>query len=431
MKSNNPISLLKKHPLIHLLLHSNRNPKALILMEPLWGIPFHLLAPFTVLFMSLQGITDIQIGILLSVAMTGQVIFSFSSGIITDKLGRKPATIMGDFFGWFIACFIWAFSNNFWLFLIAVIFNTSERIALTSWQCFLIEDADPKDMLGIYTWVTIGGLVAVFFAPISGLLIFNFSLIPVVRGLYIFFSLSMLVKCVITYIYCSETKLGIIKKEESKSVPVSTMILEYKQLIPTLLKSAATVKIMILNVILHITILIAHTFFGLYVTSKLGVPQEFLAFFPILNAVVMLLFMFVIQHKIEFVRHKIPMWVGLTIFTFCSLLLILIPEGNLLLIVVYVLLIAVANALVMPRRDAMLQLAIDPEERARIVALFTALTVAFAAPFGFLAGYLSDIDRRLPFLLTTGLFVIAMIVVGFMKDSEYKARSLDTTVENR
>ena len=412
----------KKHPLIHLLLSSNRNPKALILSEPLWGIPFHLLAPFTVLFMSLQGITDTQIGILLSVAMVGQMTFSFSSGIITDKLGRKPTTMLGDFLGWTVACFIWAFSNNFWLFLIAVIFNTSERIALTSWQCFLIEDADPKDMLGIYSWVTIGGLVAVFFAPISGFLIFNFSLIPVVRGLYLFFSLSMLVKCIITYIYCSETKQGIIKKQESKPIPVSAMLLEYKQLIPKILKDGPTVKIMILNVLLHITILIANTFFGLYVTTKLGVPEQYLAFFPILNGIVMLLFMFVIQHKIEFVRNKIPLWVGLTIFTLCSVLLILIPEGNLLLIVVYVLLVAFANALVMPRRDAMLQLAIDPEERARIVALFTALTVAFAAPFGFLAGYLSDIDRRLPFLLTTGLFFIAIIVVGFMKDSEYKAR---------
>ena len=421
----NPIKTFKNHPLIHMLLHSNRNPKALILMEPFWGIPFHLLAPFTVLFMSLQGITDTQIGILLSVTMIGQVIFSISSGILTDKLGRKPVTMMGDFFGWTVACFVWAFSNNFWLFLIAVLFNSTERIALTSWQCFLIEDADPKDMLGIYTWVTIGGLVAVFFAPISGFLIFNFSLVPVVRGLYIFFSLSMLAKCVVTYIYCSETKLGKIKKEESKSVPVSTMFLEYKLLIPKILKNTATVKIMILNVILHITILIGNSFFGLYVTTKLGVPEEFLAFFPILNAVVMLLFMFVIQHKIEFVRHKIPMWAGLAIFTFCSLLLILIPEGNLLLIACYVLLIAVASALVIPRRDAMLQLAIDPEERARIIGLFTALTVAFAAPFGFLAGYLSDIDRRLPFLLTTGLFIIAIIVVWFMKDSEYKAGSHD------
>jgi MFS family permease len=178
---------------------------------------------------------------------------------------------------------------------------------------------------------------------------------------------------------------------------------------------------MILFVLLHITVLIANTFFGLYVTTKLGVPEEFLALFPIINAVVMLLFMFVIQHKIESVRHKIPLWAGLLIFTLCSVMLILIPEGNLFLIVVYLLLIAVANALVLPRRDALLQLAIDPEERARIMGLFTALTVAFAAPFGFLAGFLSDIDRRLPFLLITVLFVVAIAVVGFMKDSEYKA----------
>ena len=423
MEPSKTTKSIRQHPLIHFLIKSKGNSKALILQEPLWGIPFHLIAPFAALYMSLQGITDTQIGIILSITMVGQVFFGFFSGIITDKLGRKPATLIGDFFGFGIACLIWAISNNFWLFVIAVLFNSAERIALNSWQCLLIEDAQQKDMLNIYTWTTIGGLVAVFFAPISGFLIFNFDLVTVVRGLYVLFALSMFTKCIITFFYCTETKQGKIRKKETKSIPVSTMILEYTRIIPQILKSPATMKIVVLNVILHITVLITTTYFGLYVTAKLGVPEQFLAIFPIINAVVMLLFMFVIQHRIEFVKNKIPMWAGLIIFTIGSLMLILIPEGNLLLIVVYLFLIAVANALVLPRRDAMLQIALDPEERARIMGLILSITIALSAPFGVLAGVLSDIDRRLPFLMTTILFLIAIVIVGIMKEDEYKART--------
>ena len=135
----------------------------------------------------------------------------------------------------------------------------------------------------------------------------------------------------------------------------------------------------------------------------------------------MLIFMFVIQHKIAYIKDKIPLWVGLIIFAACHVLLILIPAGNMILILVHLLFVAVANALVGPRTGAMLQLALDPKERARIMAIVMSFTIAFTAPFGFLAGFLSEIDRRLPFVLTTVLFVIAMVVVSRIRDDEFKA----------
>lgn len=75
-----------------------------------------------------QGITDVQIGLILSIAMVVQVFFSFFGGILTDKVGRKFTTMMGDFFGWALACLVWSVSNNFWLFLIAAILNCFEQI---------------------------------------------------------------------------------------------------------------------------------------------------------------------------------------------------------------------------------------------------------------------------------------------------------------
>ena len=95
--------------------------------------------------------------------MVVQVLFFFFGGILTDKLGRKFTTMMGDFFGWSVACLIWSISNKLLaFFLIAMLFNCFEQINQTAWYCLLIEDAEPKDLLGIYTWVNIGGLIAIF-----------------------------------------------------------------------------------------------------------------------------------------------------------------------------------------------------------------------------------------------------------------------------
>lgn len=58
----------------------------------------------------------------------------------------------------------------------------------------------------------------------------------------------------------------------------------------------------------------------------------------------------------------------------------------------YVFIAAVAAALVNPRKDALLQLNITPQERARLNALIMASTVALSSPFGYLAGWLSSMD---------------------------------------
>jgi len=408
-----------KHPLIELLKQNKGNTRTLIFMEPLWGIPYNLIAPFATLYMYMQGITDVQIGLILSIAMFVQVIFSFFGGIVTDKLGRKFTTMMGDFFGWCIACLVWAISGNFWLFLLAFLFNSFEQVNQTAWFCLLIEDADSKDLLGIYTWVNIGGLVAIFFAPLSGLLIKSFTMVPVVRVLYIIFAVNMMIKVIITFRYCEETRQGKIRMAETKDTSVLKMVLEYKELIPKVLMNKGIMKALFVSVILYITNLININFFGLYITQRLGIADRYLAFFPILNALVMLVFMIGIQHRLESVKFRIPMWIGLVLYAACSIFLIFTPMGNILFIVIYVFVAAVANALVMPRKDALLQLNIDPKERARINALIMSFTIAFASPFGYLAGWLSSIDRRIPFVFTFVIYIIAIIIVGRIRDPEF------------
>lgn len=412
------IRRVREHPLIQVLADNGGNPRTLVLIEPLWGIPYNLIAPFTTLYMYTQGITDVQIGTILSVAMVVQVFFSFFGGILTDKLGRKFTTMMGDFFGWALACLVWSVSHNFWLFLAAAVLNCFEQINQTAWYCLLIEDAHPKDLVGIYTWVSIGGLVAVFFAPLSGLFVSSYSIVPVVRVLYFLFSLTMITKTLITFKFCRETKQGKIRRAETKGVSVFHMLGEYRQLIPRLLKDKAVLKAVAVSVILYITNMINTNFFSLYVTQRLGLSENLLAMFPILNAAVMLVFMVGIQHRMSLAKFRIPLWIGLTLYSVAALVLIFSPVENLPVVLLYVFVAAVAAALVNPRKDALLQLNINAQERARLNALIMASTVALSSPFGYLAGWLSSMDRRLPFAFAFLLFVAAMVVISRMREPQ-------------
>ena len=363
-----------------------------------------------------QGVTDVQIGLILSIAMVVQVFFSFFGGILTDKVGRKFTTMMGDFFGWALACLVWSVSNNFWLFLIAAILNCFEQINQTAWYCLLIEDAHPKDLVGIYTWVNIGGLVAIFFAPLSGLFVNAYSVVPVVRVLYFLFSLTMITKVFITLKFCRETKQGRIRRAETKGVSVFHMLGEYRQLVPRLLKDKGALKAVAVSVLLYITNMVSTNFFSLYVTQRLGLSENYLALFPILNAAVMLIFMVGIQPRMSAMKFRVPLWIGLALYCVAALVLIFSPTNSLGFVLIYVFMAAVAAALVNPRKDALLQLNINPQERARLNALIMASTIALSSPFGYLAGWLSSLDRRLPFAFALLLFLLAMVVIGRIQE---------------
>ena len=407
---------IKYHPLIQVLGRNKGNPRTLVLIEPLWGIPYNLIAPFATLYMYTQGVTDVQIGTILSITMVIQVFFSFFAGILADKLGRKFTTMMGDFFGWALACLVWSVSHNFWLFLLAAILNCFEQINQTAWYCLLIEDAQPADLVGLYTWVSIGGLVAIFFAPLSGLLVNAYSVVPVVRVLYVLFSLTMLTKSLITLKFCKETKQGQIRRAETKGVSVFHMLGEYRHLIPKLLRDKGVLKAVAVSVILYITNMVSTNFFSLYVTQRLGLSENVLALFPILNAAVMLVFMVGIQHRLSATKFRAPLWTGLVLYAVAALVLIFSPADSLGFVLIYVFVAAVAASLVNPRKDALLQLNINPQERARLNALIMASTIALSSPFGYLAGWLSSLDRRLPFVFSFVLFLVTMLVISRIQE---------------
>ena len=423
MNLKEKVKNLKTHPLLQVLADNGGNPRTLIFIEPLWGIPYNLIAPFATLYMYTQGITDVQIGLILSVAMVFQVLFSFFGGILSDKLGRKFTTMMGDFFGWSLACLVWAFSNSFWLFLAAALLNCFEQINQTAWYCLLIEDAHPKDLVGIYTWVNIGGLVAIFFAPLSGLFVSSYSIVPVVRVLYFLFSLTMLTKTLITFRFCRETKQGRIRRQETKGVSIPHMLGEYRHLIPKMLKDRGVLKAVAVSVILYITNMVSTNFFGLYVTQRLGLSENFLALFPILNAAVMLFFMVGIQHRMNAAKFRVPLWIGLSLYSAAALVLIFSPANNLAFVLLYVFLAALAAALVNPRKDALLQLNIAAQERARLNALIMASTIALSSPFGYLAGWLSSLDRRLPFVFALLLFLTAILIISRIQEPQVEEKT--------
>jgi MFS family permease len=400
-----------KHPLLATLKNLRGNARGCVLTEPLWGIPFNLYAPYTSVYMLAFGLSDSQIGLLTSVGLVLQVFTSLLSGAITDKFGRKRTTLVIDLISWGLPCLIWGFAQDFYWFLAAAALNSVWRIVHTSWQCLMVEDTDPDLLVDIWSWITIAGLVAAFVAPITGLLIDRFTLVPTIRALYLFAAIMMSLKAFVTNAMVTETKQGLVRMRETKGQPLWAVLGGTPQILKQLLRSPATLITGGLLVVLGIYRMVQGTFWSILATEELLVPAQYLALYPFARSVVQLLFLFIVMPRISRMDARTPMVVGLLGFILSQVILIAVPAQSYLLLLLAVILDGCSLPLVSTLLNKWVVTTVEAEERARIMAILYTVVLMLTSPFGWIAGRISEVNRRLPFVLLTALVGVGILLV--------------------
>ena len=386
------------------------NPRGCVYTEPLWGIPYNLYAPYISIYMVALGLSDKQIGLIVSVSWGFQVLLASLSGIVTDKLGRRLTTLIFDIVSWTIPALISAIAQNFWYFLIAGIINSVWRITHNSWSCLLVEDAEPDQLVDIFTWIYIANLLVGFVAPLTGLLIGAFSLIPTMRGLYIFAAVMFAVKAIVTYQLTEETQQGKIRLQETRGQSVWSALNEYRSIFRDLLNTPQTLYTAGIMLVLSISSLISGSFWSIIVTEKLHIPAQNLAIFPFVRSAIILVFFFLAMPQVNKQHFKLPMVIGFLGFVVSQVILVTAPVQDYSLLLLSVFLEACSYAVVSPLVDRMTVLTIEPKERARILSIIFVGVILFSSPFGWIAGTLSGINKDLPFLLNIALFTVGAIL---------------------
>lgn len=401
---------MKNHSLITTLKNLRGNPRGCVYTEPLWGIPYNLYAPYISIYMVALGLSDRQIGLIVSISWGFQVLLASLSGVITDKLGRRLTTLIFDIISWTIPTIISALAQNFWYFLIAGVINSVWRITHNSWSCLLVEDAEHDQLVDIFTWIYIANILVGFVAPLAGLLIGKFALVPTMRGLYIFASVMFTVKAIVTYQLTEETQQGKIRMEQTRRQSIWSALYEYRDIFSTLLNTPRTLYTAAIMLVISISTLISGSFWSILVTEKLHVPAQNLAMFPFVRSAIILVFFFVVTPQINKLHFQQPMILGFLGFIASQLILITAPAQNYGLLLLSVLIEACSFAVVNPLVDRMTVLTIEPKERARILSIIFVVVILLSSPFGWIAGTLSTINKSLPFLLNISLFLLGAIL---------------------
>lgn len=425
------VRAMKNHSLFNFLKDLSGNPRACIYTEPLWGIPFYLYTPYVSIYMLALGLAEREIGLILSISWGFQIALALVSGVITDKLGRRRTTLIADILSWSLPALFSAMAQNLWWFLAAAIFNSIWRISQNSWTCLLVEDAEPNQLVDLYTWIYIANLLVGFIAPLAGVLIGIYSLVPTMRGLYGFAAFMFTLKALITYWFTDETAQGKSRLEETREQSILYILQGYKGVFSELLRTPRTLYTAGIMFVISVTMLISNNFWAIIVTEKLHIPNEYIAFFPFIKSAIMLMFFFIVMPRINRKHFKFPMVIGFTVYGLSQVVLITAPEQGYAALILSVVLEACCIAAVNPLVDQLAVLAIRAEERARIQAILQVGIILFTSPFGWIAGMLSELNKNLPFVLNLILFCVGSFLaymVGTRMESIAEAEVVSTMV---
>lgn len=409
-----------RNPLIASLLGLRGNGRACVYTEPMWGLSMMLVLPYASVFMLALGLQDQQIGLLATISMLSQVVFGLLSGVITDKLGRRMTTAVFDIIAWSIPCLIWAFAQNFWWFLVAAVINGAWQVTQNSWDCLLVEDVDRAEIPKVYSLVKVAAEFSALFAPIAALLVSRFGLEPAVRLLYLNAFVIMTLKIWILYRYSTETATGRLRLEQTRGVRIWRSLAEYRGVLPLIIRSKGTIFSLTISAIVGAVFLINGTFWQLNINQELGVPDALLPFFPMVRSMLSVVFFFTIIPRLTHARHlKFPTLLGFGVYLAGQALLVGIPApdgaatwSTYALLAVCLTLDAFGAGILFMLAESLVALHVDRHERSRVMAIQRTCVMLVTAPFGWISGWLSGMDRTWPFVLTSALLVLGLLVTS-------------------
>ena len=401
----------------HTLIHLRGNPRACVWTEPMWGLSMALVLPYLSVFMLALGLHDAQIGLLATAGMISQVFFGLAGGIITDRMGRRLTNAVFDVIAFVIPCLIWAFAQDFWAFLAASLLNGALQVTANAWDCLMVEDAERDQLTGIYSLVRVAADCSALFAPIAAFMVAQFGLEPAVRVLFINAAVVMLAKIILLYAASTETRRGLIRMEETRHESLWRLFVGYREAARLLGRSRGSLLALAIAALVAAVTLVNGTFWQVMVNQHLHVPDPVLPFFPMVRSLLSVLFLFTLIRRLTSGHDlkQATLW-GFGIYLAGQLVLVLIPaaEGDAdvvtyALLGVCLLLDGFGAGMLFMLSESLVAFHVDEAERSRVMALQRTAVMLAAAPFGWISGWLSGIDRTYPFWLTSALLVIGVI----------------------
>ncbi|KAA8783716.1 MFS family permease [Paenibacillus sp. 4624] len=402
-----------------------RNPRYSILLEPVWAIPGTIVLFYAPLYMKEAGLSDIEIGMINSVNLYFAFIFQLFAGSVTNKLGRKRTTLIFDLLAWSVPMLIWAFSQNFWLFLVAYLLNATSKFVTVSFNCLIIEDVEEHKRSKVFAMLNMIITGAGVLTPIAGAVIADFGIVPTLASIYFVGGLLMTAMFFIRNRYTEETEVG----KELMGIHSKTHV--FRSLVNSLRLFGRSFYKRRLFPIILITVLsnlvLQLNFFQvIYFKEQLSFGDRVISFIPVVTAVTVMLLYLVILPRLKQRSEEKYVSFSIVLSTAGAVLFLLIPAGNIAMLFLTLIVLAAGNFILQTYRDSLLMNRLGTHEKADMFSAVQTVMTLTAIPSGYLTGLLYHYHPVLLFGVILALYILLMIIMLFLHDPQQRPQVIES-----
>jgi MFS family permease len=389
-----------------------KNARNAILVEPLWAVFGVVILYYAPLYMTSVGLSSLQVGWIGSIMLAFSFVFQTLAAPITNRMGRKRTSLIWDLISWTVPMLIWTFSQSFLAFAIAAILNSSVRIVSVSWSLLVIEDVAPSDRSKVFAILNLIGAACGLMTPVVGLLIGKYGVESTLRVYYFLGAISMTAMFFLRNALTDETQNGLLAMREHRGLRPWESLLKNLQSLNAL-KNTKGLLWLIGFYVLTFFIEQMNLFQILYFSQTLHFGALAVSLVPVSVAVITaIMYGFVLRRLSGFpVERTLVFTCALGLLG--AMLIVLIPAGNVLVLLLVISVLAGATFLTKTYRDTVLFSHLPTQGTADLFSAVQVLTMLFSIPASAIAGAIFSAQPVALFVLIAVLN-LALLAMAYM-----------------
>ncbi len=400
------------------------NTRTSVIFEIAFGLSSVLYNFYLSLYMKAQGITNVQIGYLISLGLLFNVVCAIFGGFITNRLGRKKTTYIFELIAWPGSVIIYLLSNSFWMFALARIINSASMISTMAWHLMILEDADDRQRIHAFNLLTIINMALGIITPIGGVIVSAYGVVNSERGFLIFAAVAMITSMTLRNRVYTETSVGQEILEQNKNVPARRELRGLVQMgALKVLFSNPTIALTFIALLFHSMFFTLGStmslYFAVYFTEVLKFSQATVSVIGGLNSAVLLIICIfvnpVLSKKITGLSNMVlTMMISIFLKIIYSVFAIAMPAGNFVFaaaaIIIYSTGFGIGNVYTEPILAKVTE-GIQ-QDRAGLYSIDYTLSSIFSMSIASVSGYLYGLNPHSIYIVSIVVLLISVFLLG-------------------
>lgn len=383
------------------------NARTILIAEPLYTIATNPVYYFLPIYMQASGLNSASMGSLNSLRTFLALAFLLFGSLVVNRLGRRRSMLVLDLLGWAAALLVWHISRSFWMFALAYALNSLYHVQIIAFNCITTEDSPPSNRSQIFSAIFLVRMFGGVSITIFSLWATGYGYAEAVRSLCLWAGLAFIPFVLIRHRFLHETRVGMVLMKESKERTAYQALKHLAITSGALLKRQSIWLFIIINT--SVMFVSSFVFFTVLFVKDVLQYGSMVTWTPVITIGGGLLSFLLIIPRQNRKPDTRNLAFALMQMILGFVMILISPRFGVWFYILYALVFASANLLVMTYSQSILMNHSAESEKADVNAIVMLFSTLLGIPSGILGGVLYESNPSLLFFAAIAVSLMALI----------------------